>query len=94
MGKDKKRKLSDAQSASIGELQRQGDFKIDPEEIPKALDDSSWPYVFFSSSLSCLQFVLRHTLTTTTTTDSCSRTTQSSTPERVITRRLLRVTVL
>ena len=91
MGKDKKRKLSDAQSASIGELQRQGDFKIDPEEIPKALDDSSWPYVFFFSSCHFLQFVLRPT---TPTTDSCESTTQSSTPERVITLRLLRVTVL
>ena len=42
MGKDKKRKLSET-SSSVGELQRQGNFKIDPEEIPKALDDSSWP---------------------------------------------------
>ena len=42
MGKDKKRKLSGT-SSSVGELQRQGNFKIDPEEIPKALDDSSWP---------------------------------------------------
>ena len=47
MGKDKKRKLSET-SSSIGDLQREGNFKIDPEEIPKALDDSSWPYVFKS----------------------------------------------
>ena len=50
MGKDKKRKLSET-SSSIGDLQREGNFKIDPEEIPKALDDSSWPYVLIIAPL-------------------------------------------
>ena len=60
MGKDKKRKLSET-SSSVGELQRQGNFKIDPEEIPKALDDSSWPYVSLSLSLIFLNQILTTT---------------------------------
>ena len=36
MGKDKKRKLSE--SASVGEMQRIGDFVIQPEDVRRRLD--------------------------------------------------------
>ena len=54
MGKDKKRKLSET-SSSVGELQRQGNFKIDPEEIPKALTTGLGRKSFYLSSISLFQ---------------------------------------
>jgi H/ACA ribonucleoprotein complex subunit 4 len=62
MGKDKKRKLSE--SASVGEMQRIGDFVIQPEDVRRRLDTPdlthslTHSYIQVPKKLDCSQWPL------------------------------------